>query len=153
MLRGKPFFYVIINTAMLKDKYLNSLSTTLKTARLAKGLTQSRVAEIVGVRNATVSAWESGKSKISSSLLSVAAEVYGCADIEQLQQLEENTRMERIELIQAISQAKTEIDNNNNTRQKKQKKARESTTILGGGRIVAITVLPRCDRGNKPNKK
>lgn len=50
----------------------------LESLRKHAGMTQKELAELVHVKQNTVSQWESGKRQIPSSILPVIAQVLGC---------------------------------------------------------------------------
>lgn len=57
-----------------------------KEAREKSGITQQRVATILGVGQSAVCQWETGKTKPRASLLPKIAEIYGCTIDELLRQ-------------------------------------------------------------------
>lgn len=59
------------------------ISYNIKQARIAAGMTQQQVADIVGVKRATVQAWESGRNNIGAAELSTFAKAIG-ADVNDL---------------------------------------------------------------------
>jgi transcriptional regulator with XRE-family HTH domain len=77
---------------------------TLKEARTKQGLTQARLADMVGVHERSVTRWESGGT-IDGQYYKKAAEAYGCKDIEQLIELSEYTK----EIAQVVNQAVAEV--------------------------------------------
>ena len=56
--------------------------STIRTLRESRGLTQSRLAEIIGVSSKTVSKWETGKGLPDISLLQPLAQALGISVIE-----------------------------------------------------------------------
>jgi transcriptional regulator with XRE-family HTH domain len=55
----------------------SQMGRRLKTLRLALGLTQLRLAEVMGVSCPTISAWESGRNPIDFLVVAAAAERLG----------------------------------------------------------------------------
>lgn len=55
-----------------------SIATTLATARIKAGITQTEAARRLGINQSTVSYWETGKKMPRASKLARLADLYGC---------------------------------------------------------------------------
>ena len=75
--------YVILVILHAIGGYIMGISYNIKQARIAAGMTQQQVADIVGVKRATVQAWESGRNNIGAAELSTFAKAIG-ADVNDL---------------------------------------------------------------------
>jgi transcriptional regulator with XRE-family HTH domain len=58
-----------------KDSTSLSVGSRLKKARLAKGLSQAQLAELVGVSRETITAYESGRARLLDDVISSLAKV------------------------------------------------------------------------------
>lgn len=61
-----------------------SLGVNLKNARKKKGLTQSAVAEKLGIDDTTISKYENDKSEPDLQTLDRLATIYGCSSVNEL---------------------------------------------------------------------
>ena len=56
-----PYSGFIIISMVTEDSFMKCLGNRIKNARLSAGLTQEKVAELVGVSRAAISRWELGE--------------------------------------------------------------------------------------------
>ena len=69
---------------------------SFKKMRKASGLSQYEVADALGIKQASVCQWETGKTAPTARLLPKVAKLYGCTIDELLREDEEESGNERI---------------------------------------------------------
>lgn len=74
----------IDNNKKLRNATNNAIGRNIHKFRKKKGLTQSELAEILGVKNTTISNWETGDNNPPADLLGIICEALGISATELL---------------------------------------------------------------------